>query len=123
MSQKYSQDEAQALVKALKEGNQLAFSIVYKTYAAQTFSLAFKYLLNKELAEDAVQNLFLKLWLKKEEIDETKPINRYLFTMLKNDLLNTLRDSKKISICLRIVFQWFWNWKTILKTKTLSKNK
>lgn len=32
MSQKYSQDEAQALVKALKEGNQLAFSIVYKTY-------------------------------------------------------------------------------------------
>ena len=35
MSQKYSQDEAQALVKALKEGNQLAFSIVYKTYAAQ----------------------------------------------------------------------------------------
>ena len=109
MSQKYSQDEAQALVKALKEGNQLAFSIVYKTYAAQTFSLAFKYLLNKELAEDAVQNLFLKLWLKKEEIDETKPINRYLITMLKNDLLNTLRDSKKniylLEDCLSMVLE------------------
>ena len=109
MSQKYSQDEAQALVKALKEGNQLACSIVYKTYAAQTFSLAFKYLLNKELAEDAVQNLFLKLWLKKEEIDETKPINRYLFTMLKNDLLNTLRDSKKniylLEDCLSMVLE------------------
>ena len=109
MSQKYSQDEAQALVKALKEGNQLAFSIVYKTYAAQTFSLAFKYLLNKELAEDAVQNLFLKLWLRKEEIDETKPINRYLFTMLKNDLLNTLRDSKKniylLEDCLSMVLE------------------
>ena len=109
MSQKYSQDEAQALVKALKEGNQLAFSIVYKTYAAQTFSLAFKYLLNKELAEDAGENLFLKLWLKKEEIDETKPINRYLFTMLKNDLLNTLRDSKKniylLEDCLSMVLE------------------
>ena len=109
MFQKYSQDEAQALVKALKEGNQLAFSIVYKTYAAQTFSLAFKYLQNKELAEDAVQNLFLKLWLKKEEIDETKPINRYLFTMLKNDLLNTLRDSKKniylLEDCLSMVLE------------------
>ena len=92
MSQKYSQDEAQALVKALKEGNQLAFSIVYKTYAAQTFSLAFKYLLNKELAEDAVQNLFLKLWLKKEEIDETKPINRYLFTMLLEDCLSMVLE-------------------------------
>ena len=79
MFRKYSQDEAQALVKALKGGNQLAFSIVYKMYAAQTFSLAFKYLQNKELAEDAVQNLFLKLWLKKEEIDETKPINIEVF--------------------------------------------
>ena len=48
MFRKYSQDEAQALVKALKGGNQLAFSIVYKMYAAQTFSLAFKYLQNKE---------------------------------------------------------------------------
>ena len=109
MFRKYSQDEAQALVKALKGGNQLAFSIVYKTYAAQTFSLAFKYLLNKELAEDAVQNLFLKLWLKKEEIDETKPINRYLVTMLKNDLLNTLRDSKKniylLEDCLSMVLE------------------
>ena len=109
MSQKYSQDEAQALVKALKEGNQLAFSIVYKTYAAQTFSLAFKYLLNKELAEDAVQNLFLKLWLKKEEVDETRPINSYLFAILKNDLLNTLRDSKKniylLEDCLSMVLE------------------
>ena len=57
----------------------------------------------------AVQNLFLKLWLKKEEIDETKPINRYLFTMLKNDLLNTLRDSKKniylLEDCLSMVLE------------------
>lgn len=51
MFRKYSQDEAQALVKALKEGNQLAFSIVYKTYAAQSFSLAFKYLLNRDSRE------------------------------------------------------------------------
>ena len=123
MSQKYSQDEAQALVKALKEGNQLAFSIVYKTYAAQTFSLAFKYLLNKELAEDAVQNLFLKLWLKKEEIDETKPINRYLFTMLKNDLLNTLRDSKKKYLFnLRIAFSMVLELEDkFSKTKTLKQ--
>ena len=37
MSQKYSQDEAQALVKALKEGNQLAFSIVQDVCGADLF--------------------------------------------------------------------------------------
>lgn len=87
--------EEQYLVKALKQGNQLAFSMIYKKYVSQAFTLAFKYLFSKELAEDAVQNLFLKLWMIREDIDETKPINRYIFTILRNDLLNTLRDSKK----------------------------
>ena len=39
----------------------------------------------------------------------SKPINRYLFTMLKNDLLNTLRDSKKniylLEDCLSMVLE------------------
>lgn len=57
--------------------------------------MAFKYLGSKELAEDAVQNLFLKIWNIREEIDETRPFNYFLFTILRNNLLNVLRDSKK----------------------------
>lgn len=83
-----------SLIRLLKQDNQLAFSIIYKTYARQAFGLAFKYLCNRELAEDAVQNLFLKIWLKRHSLDESRPINHFLFTILKNDLLNTLRDSK-----------------------------
>ncbi|WP_333698289.1 RNA polymerase sigma factor [Bacteroides congonensis] len=87
-------NEDLTLVKQLKQGNHLAFTILYKKYASQAFALSFKYLCNKILAEDAVQNLFLKLWLKKEELREDIPVNRLLFTILKNDLLNILRDSK-----------------------------
>lgn len=82
------------LVKRLKEGDQLAFSIIYKEYAEQAFSLSYKYLSDKYLAEDAVQNLFVKLWVRRDNLDETKPLNRYIFTILKNDLLNILRDTK-----------------------------
>ena len=46
-----------ALTHQLKQGNQLAFTILYDTYSEQVYRLAFKYLCNKELAEDAVQNL------------------------------------------------------------------
>ena len=96
-----------SLIRLLKQGNQLAFSIIYQTYARQTFSLSFKYLCNKELAEDAVQNLFLKLWSKRAELDEHRPLNRYLFTILKHDLLNTLRDSKSdifvLDDCIEII--------------------
>ncbi len=83
-----------SLIRQLKLGNQLAFTNLYKMYAAQTFALSFKYLCNKELAEDAVQNLFMKIWLNREKLEEGRPINYFLFTVLKNDLLNILRDSK-----------------------------
>lgn len=92
--QELNRHEEASLLAQLKEGNQLAFGTVYKRYVEQVFSLSFKYLCDRQLAEDAVQNLFLKLWINRDRIDTSKPFNRYLFTILKNDLLNTLRDSK-----------------------------
>lgn len=83
------------LLLQLKRGNQFAFTSIYNKYAREAYVLAFKYLGSKELAEDAVQNLFLKIWNIREEIDETRPFNYFLFTILRNNLLNVLRDSKK----------------------------
>ena len=83
-----------ALTHQLKQGNQLAFTILYDTYSEQVYRLAFKYLCNKELAEDAVQNLFMKVWIKRTSLDESRPLNHFLFTVLKNDLLTILRDPK-----------------------------
>ena len=74
-----------ALTHQLKQGNQLAFTILYDTYSEQVYRLAFKYLCNKELAEDAVQNLFMKVWIKRTSLDESRPLNHFLFTVLKND--------------------------------------
>jgi RNA polymerase sigma-70 factor (family 1) len=84
-----------SLASQLKDGNQLAFTMIYKQYASQAFSLAYKYLCDQDLAEDAVQNVFLKLWDNREDIDSSRPVNYLLFTMLKNDLLNTLRNSRR----------------------------
>lgn len=85
----------EAVIRQMKEGNQLAFTLLYNEYSKQVYSLSFKYLYNRELAEDAVQNVFFKIWEKRRDIDESRPFNRYLFTILKNDLLNILRDNEK----------------------------
>ena len=82
-----------ALTIQLKQGNQLAFTILYNTYSDQAYRLAFKYLCNKELAEDAVQNLFMKIWTKRDCLDERRPLNHFLFRVFKNDIFNILRDS------------------------------
>lgn len=85
----------EVIIRQMKEGNQLAFTLLYNEYSKQVYSLSFKYLYNRELAEDVVQNVFFKIWEKRKDIDETRPFNRYLFTILKNDLLNVLRDRDK----------------------------
>lgn len=51
------------IIRQMKEGNQLAFTLLFNEYSKQVYSLAFKYLYNRELAEDVVQNVFFKIWL------------------------------------------------------------
>jgi len=55
---------------------------------------------NKELSKSTKQNPFMKIRSKRESLDETRPLNRFLFTALRNDILNILRDSKKQYLCL-----------------------
>ena len=93
-----------ALTHQLKQGNQLAFTILYDTYSEQVYRLAFKYLCNKELAEDAVQNLFMKVWIKRTSLDESRPLNHFLFTVLKNDLLTILSRSQESYLCFGRLF-------------------
>ena len=93
MGQQWINEET--IIRQMKEGNQLAFTLLFNEYSKQVYSLSFKYLYNRELSEDVVQNVFFKIWEKRKDIDESRPFNRYLFTILKNDLLNVLRDRDK----------------------------
>lgn len=90
-------------IKELKNGSQLAFASIYKLYASRAYLLAFKYFGDKYMAEDAVQNAFIKLWNNRQTLDESCPIQNYLFCILKNDIINTLRDNKK-----KIAGAHFW---------------
>lgn len=82
------------LITELKRNSRAAFSCIYRKYAHDAYILAYKYLGSKVMAEDAVQNLFVKLWDIRNTLDENLPLNRILFTIHKNNLLNILRDSK-----------------------------
>ncbi|MEX2438076.1 MAG: RNA polymerase sigma-70 factor [Candidatus Babeliales bacterium] len=82
------------LVKKIKQGNEAAFGKLFDRYNTSLFFLAKKYLKDQGLAEDAVQDIFVKLWVKKEALDPSQNIKGFLFTMLKNNLLNTIRKQK-----------------------------
>lgn len=47
------------------------------------------------MAEDAVQDIFIKLWLKKNTLNPALSIKAFMVTCLKNHVLNMIRSNKK----------------------------
>lgn len=82
------------LVRLISLGNKQAFEEIYERYHRQLFYLAMKYLKSKSLSEDAVQDVFVKLWQKRGELDPDKSVKGFLFISLKNHVLNMIRNRK-----------------------------
>ncbi len=83
-----------SLVKNLREGDQSAFEEIYYQYCHSLKVFAFQELKSEALADDAVQEIFCKLWTKREQLDATLSLKGFLFTCLKNHILNVVRTRK-----------------------------
>ena len=51
---------------------------------------------DKEVAEDIVQNVFMKVWIYRSSLDETKPLRGYLFLLCRREVCNWFR--KEVTI-------------------------
>lgn len=67
------------------------FEKIYKLYYPKMFGFAKNYVLANEDAENIVQDVFLTLWERKEELELSCILTTYLFTLVKNRCLNFLR--------------------------------
>jgi len=83
-----------ALVEKLKTSDKTAFEEIYFRYSKQLKTFACFELKDEALAEDAVHEIFLKLWLKRETLDNKLSVKGFLFTCLKNHILNAVRTKK-----------------------------
>ena len=88
---RYNEDQ---LILQIAEGNENAFRQFFNHYYNRIFSVAFAFTKSAELAEEMVQDVFLKIWLKREGLPQVKKIEAYLFITARNHLYNELR--KKI---------------------------
>ena len=80
------------LFARVNQGSEQAFELVYEKYHKLLYVLAYRYLMDKDRAEDAVQNVFVKLWEYRERLDIGISLRNFLFTMTKNHVLNVIRD-------------------------------
>jgi len=72
------------LLKRLQSGDQLAFEALYQNYSKEIYRKLVKMVKNVTLAEELTQDVFVKIWNKREVITIDQPFRYYLLTLTNN---------------------------------------
>lgn len=86
-------DSDDDLLVSLRQGSKEAFTVIYERYHKLLYVLAYKYLKSSYASEDAVQQVFLKLWESRSLLMVNVNVRNYLYTMMKNHVLNEIRNN------------------------------
>jgi RNA polymerase sigma-70 factor (family 1) len=77
-----------------KQRQQPAFESLFRTYYAVLCTFAFDFVNRRELAEEIVQDTFLKIWEKYAELDIQVSEKAYLYRAVQNNCLNYIKQNK-----------------------------
>ena len=78
------------LITGLKNGDRAVFEHIFRKYYPEMCRFSLRYLPDKMAAEEVVQDLFCKLWFRKEEIVINSSLKSYLYGATVNFCLNYL---------------------------------
>ena len=85
------------LWKSFKLGNWFAYEALYKKYFSILNNYGFKFTKENELVEDAVHDLFVRLWTSRERLSDPESVKNYLFKSMRNILLRKMKSEEKFT--------------------------
>jgi len=71
------------LIGLLKADDEAALTIIYKRYWASLFSAAYNILKDRQSCEDIIQELFIKLWDCRAEVEISVSLKAYLYASVR----------------------------------------
>ncbi|MDX1420008.1 MAG: sigma-70 family RNA polymerase sigma factor, partial [Rubricoccaceae bacterium] len=80
-----------ALIEAFQRGDEFAFVALYNRHKGAVYAFCAKMLLDREAAEDVMQEAFVRVYENRQRLLSTGSFKAYLFTIARNQCLNTLR--------------------------------
>jgi RNA polymerase sigma-70 factor (ECF subfamily) len=91
-----SAQEQQWLI-ALGKGDRSAFQSVYDTHWQAVYRLAAGILRDSDRAEEATQDVFVSLWMRRERLNIRGPLSAYLKQSVKYTAYKALREVSKLT--------------------------
>lgn len=85
--------EERSLILRLIGGDEDAFCELYATYKNRLIYFAMRFLKSREYAEDVFQDAFTVVWQSRCFINPDASFSSYLYTIMRNRILNQLRNA------------------------------
>lgn len=100
MSLPWPEKDDQELLALIQDGSQEAFSVLVQRHTERFYRLAFRYLHNKETAEDVVQDAFVKLWEDpgKWQAERKNKFTTWFYRIVVNLCLDSQKKKKPLEL-------------------------
>ncbi|GAA3594054.1 RNA polymerase sigma-70 factor [Flavivirga amylovorans] len=86
----------ETLITLLNKGDNKVLSLVYKKYWETMYLAAYNMVKNKEISEDIVQDIFVNLWHKRDQITIKTSLKSYLYTSTIYKVYDYFKKNKHI---------------------------
>lgn len=82
------------LLVGLRAGDGNAFATLFRRYYGVLCAFATRYTTTRAAAEEVVEDVFVRLWELREQLDVHQSFKSYLYTATRNRALNLVRDER-----------------------------
>ena len=79
------------LLLQVTQGSETAFHILYNRWRDRIFSISYRLTKSEPAAEDVVQEIFIKLWVNKEKLNEINNFGAYINILTRNHIFGQMR--------------------------------
>jgi RNA polymerase sigma-70 factor (ECF subfamily) len=98
-------NDATQLLQQIADRNESAFEMLFDRYKEQLFHYIFGIVKSREVAEELVTDVFLKIWLGKEVLTEIENFDAFLFRVAYNKSIDFLRKAARDSQFRELLWQ------------------
>lgn len=86
------------LIKSLKQGEEKAFMHLLDKFHKRLYAYAMTLVEDHALAEDILQNVFLKTWQFRKKLNVEFSIQSFLYRSIYNEFINTYKKDKSVML-------------------------
>jgi len=80
------------------EGDETAFGELLYAYSDHLGAFVYKITASREIAQEIVQDTFIKVWNKRETLSGIDRFGQYLFILARNLTYNYIRDQARVAV-------------------------